>query len=60
MKLKTWQKVLLILLIIYTAWALYVDTFYDPFPDTFWILGVSFFIGFIIVKWYDLSKKSKN
>jgi len=63
MKLKKWQKGLLILLISWTVWSLYVDALYDPTPDTFYILGGSLFMGFIIFKWYDLNnldKKSKN
>lgn len=60
MKLEKWQKVLLFLLINWTAWSLYVDALYDPMPDTFYILGGSFFMGFIIFMWYDLDKKSKK
>ena len=60
MKLKNWQKISLILLTAWGAWSLYVDALYDPTPDTFFILGGFFFMGFIIFKWYDLGKKLKN
>lgn len=60
MNLRTWQKIILSILIVYTLLSAYLDSAFDPSPDPIATVIVPVIFGIIVYKWYDIKEKLKR